>query len=1055
MYSNRNISNSLSNSSSAADSQLNGFFNRRPERKEKKPKGRTGSPPPQRERHEPFIAPFVDFTEHLSDKDEMEGIIRYRKVFGQPPSEQVLEDGLRHCAKRIYNFVPMFVEGVEHTVWSPIKEKNGMCIWSLGIGRILKPHAGFSEWQSQKDLKRNEDKKKKDFIMEEKDVDVRAVREYEDTMSHGYNSEIAYDVSPLMDPRAMEKIFPNVVRSTRRPINTILGLDTCLVPTRNTSPHWPSLYGTRNRKTGVDDGIGNEIVADSRGRPKKIKIWSLEKRGMRDFANQPNYHLARYCTKIPRPGGKEKIKTVFVVCGFPIEPLFTRETIEYARKMMTVEVNLCFTGTSFPEDPKGDYLVLPPAYKFWFIVNVLHSASYEMFWLLQHNHIPDVHEYVDRSLTIFNYEMATSLACINGDPGLQQEFSKYASAFLQTPSSIHCNPSKDLRFSRITMNVLACLLIGHPRQMLVRPIMQALVAKMVFLIPQHRSADQQKLWFGEDGKGGIRAKWAELGEAKLNDYGSLWEALDVDDKDEMFVATRHLLDTVKGDLMVTICMLEYFSGRNPETMYNTLSSNFNQLPRKEMETLIAKMNVYRKRFDKRMKSKEDMGRMTIFIREALGWNAADPRSAESAILNWMEFLKLFAYMVVKFEPLRTQKPVLDETTQIRFSIDGTVYLHGRGPGDGKDEKDNEPEIAEALDPRVQALTQQLDQLRLQEVDVGQTIDVRLRKDIKARDLIQTKEKFLNVQRIPAYAIAEEKYQARLHNTSSPRLQQGATDIPLVNFGNVPCLFCHNQFGSTGEVIRHIKAVNRNHRKIFSEKKNEPTIGFTEEHHKDTCRNPNGWRCPACNTHSGNPYQHLWSGNPDTNECWGGQSSEDRRLAAEAKTAFDAEVAAITQTADQRVKDVDAKIAHIRARLEADVDSELKKIEEERKTLLAKIDFLDREAADRRRSEAEILKKREEERLLALEAKKKGYEEQRARLGEMVNLSFADQMIQSNCPVCTDDFKQDNVRLYIPCGHIGCEDCTDEWTEHCDDAGMDVTCPICRQIIQQTMPLPRL
>jgi hypothetical protein len=997
--------------------------------------------------HEPLIAPLFDHTIPISEKDEMEGIARYQEVFGRAPSEQVLEEGLRQCAKRIHSFVQV-TDGAEHTVWSP-RWKKGMCIWSLGIGRILKPHAPFSEWQSRTDMVRNRRKKKLIADMDESKTED-AVRESENPNPRSFNADIAYDSSPVINPKAMKKMFPTIVRKTREPITTITGLVTCLSPLRNTSPEWASLYGTRNLTTGVDNGIGNAFVINDKGEPTKTKIWTLEMRGMLNFATQPNYHVVRYCTNIPRPDGRVKIKTVNVVCGYPISPLFTDETIEYAKRMMKCEVNLCFTGAPTIKNLDGTKIVLPPKYTFWFIVHVLHSASYDMFKMLKHlgDNI-EVGEYVDRSLTIFNYEMATSLACINGDPELQKEFSKYASAFLQTPSSVHCNPSNDLRLPKMTMNVLACLLIGHPRKMLTRPIMQALVAKMVQQIPYHRSADQQKIWFGADGKGGIRAKWEALGDVALNDYDAIWGALGVDDKDEMLVATRHLLDTVKEDLMVTICMLEYFAGRNPETMYYTLSSNFNQLPRSEMKALIAKMNVYRKRFDKKIKSKEDMGRMTIFIREALGWNAADPRSSESAILNWMDFIKLFAYMVVKFEPLRVQKPVLDETTQIRFSIDGTVYLGARC-----EEKVEIQQVA-VRNTAVSALTKRLDQLLMIKVDVDMTISVRLRKNEKILRLIETKENLLDFHTSPAYIRAAEEYQARIHNTGSPMLRVGSTDIPLKNTGAVSCLFCNRQFGSTQEVIAHIKSKLQTHSKIFSGKIDEPTIGFSDYHHSNTCRNRGGWRCPACNLRCKNPRNHLWFGDSNSNECWGGQSSKDRRMVEEAKTTFDAQVAVIIATAHQRVREVDEKIALIRICLVAEMDLRLKRIDDEKKELLIKIDLLDRGAADLRRSEADIIKKREEERLIKLESKKKEYEEERSRLGAMVNLSFADQMLQSNCPICTDEFKQDNVRLYIPCGHIGCEGCTDEWTEHCDDAGMDVTCPICRQIIQHTMPLPRL
>jgi hypothetical protein len=335
------------------------------------------------------------------------------------------------------------------------------------------------------------------------------------------------------------------------------------------------------------------------------------------------------------------------------------------------------------------------------------------------------------------------------------------------------------------------------------------------------------------------------------------------------------------------------------------------------------------------------------------------------------------------------------------------------------------------------------------------IDLRLHKDIEARKLIQMKDKVLKVQHIPEYAIANKKYQARLHNVSSPMLQQGAKDIPLVSYGEVPCLFCHKNFGSTIEVIGHVKAMCRLHCDIFEGKKGEPTIDFIGNHHSHTCRDSRGWRCPACNIPCEDPLDHLWSGNPDFNECWGGQSSKDRQMVADAKITFDEEVDAIVRITDQRVMDLDAKIEHIRARIESDMVSELKNIEDERKELMIKIDNIDLEAAYLRRSESEILKKREEERLIILETKNKEYEEQRARLGERVNLSFADQMIQSNCPVCADDFEKDNVLLYISCGHIGCDECTNDWTKRCKDAGRDVTCPICRQIIQQTMPLPRL
>jgi hypothetical protein len=1019
--------------------QINGFFNRGPKKKTL-----------EYEYHEPLLASLVDKTIPVSFEDVNEAIFRYQEVFGRTPSKPVLDEGFRHCASRIHSFV-LVTDGAKHSVWSPIKKDKGkgMCIWSLGIGRILKPHKEFSEWQSRTDLKRNLRKKKKIADMDEsKTGDV--VNESGNPNTLIFNSDIAYDASPVINPEAMEKIFPHIVRKTQEPITTITSLVTCLSPLRNTSPEWPSLYGTSNLMTGVDNGIGNGFVVNDKGEPTNTKIWTLRQRGMRDFAKQPNYNVVLYRTEIPGFDGKLKTKTVNVVCGYPISPLFTKETIEYAKRMMKIEVTLCFTGAPTIKNLDGTKIVLPSKYTLWFIVNVLHSASYDMFKMLKHlGENIEVEEYVDRSLTIFNYEMATSLACINGDPELQKEFSKYASAFLQTPSSVHCNPSNDLRLPKMTMNVLTCLLIGHPRKMLTRPIMQALVAKMVQQIPYHRSADQQKIWFGADGKGGIRAKWEALGDEALNDYDAIWGALDVDDKDEMLVATRHLLDIVKEDLMITICMLEYFAGRNPETMYYTLSSNFNQLPRSEMKALIAKMNVYRKRFDKKIKSKEDMGRMTIFIREALGWNAADPRSSESAILNWMDFIKLFAYMVVKLEPLRVQKPVFDETTQIRFSIDGTVYLGARC-----EEKVEIKQVA-VLKPEVRALTQRLDQLRRSKVDVDMTINVRLGKEEKTLTLIETKKKLLNFHTSSAYIHAEEEYQARIHNTGSPMLRVGSTDIPLKNTGAVSCLFCNKQFGSTQEVIAHIKAKLQTHRKIFSGKIDEPTISFSDYHHLNTCRNKGGWRCPACNLRFKNPRNHLWFGDSNSNECWGGQSSKNRRMVEEAKTTFYAQVAIITTIAHQRVREVDEKIALIRICLVEDMDLELKKIDDEKKELLIKIDLLDQGAADLRRSEAEIIKKREEERLIKLESKKKEYEEERSRLGAMVNLSFADQMLQSNCPICTYEFKQDNVRLYIPCGHIGCEVCTDKWTEHCNDADMDVTCPICRQIIQQTMPLPRL
>ena len=75
--------------------------------------------------------------------------------------------------------------------------------------------------------------------------------------------------------------------------------------------------------------------------------------------------------------------------------------------------------------------------------------------------------------------------------------------------------------------------------------------------------------------------------------------------------------------------------------------------------------------------------------------------------------------------------------------------------------------------------------------------------------------------------------------------------------------------------------------------------------------------------------------------------------------------------------------------------------------------------------------------------------------QMVNLQFADQMVETNCPLCLEEFEKDNVLLYIPCDHIGCVGCSNEWENHCDDADMDYTCGICRTIIQKTMPLPRL
>lgn len=95
---------------------------------------------------------------------------------------------------------------------------------------------------------------------------------------------------------------------------------------------------------------------------------------------------------------------------------------------------------------------------------------------------------------------------------------------------------------------------------------------------------------------------------------------------------------------------------------------------------------------------------------------------------------------------------------------------------------------------------------------------------------------------PTWLDATEKYQARIHNVCTPCLPDGQTDIPLVNFGTVSCLLCYKQFGSTGEVVRHIKKEVSNHKQLFPK---GITKLFVERLHSDTCRNRYGCHYLGC------------------------------------------------------------------------------------------------------------------------------------------------------------------------------------------------------------------
>lgn len=979
-----------------------------------------------------FLVPMFFINEPMSSEDIKMAKVIFERTFGHAPSAEAMLS-FKKYGPFITRDVPIDSEArtVRRSPWPRDREYHA---YSLAFGRVLQPHAGFSEFQSARDRKRNAS-----MAADSKSAD-------QSEASIGYNVTPVWSAelrAVFLDIKSGNQANPSM--TSKKPV-VPLGFTVADLTVENGRNAWGILKGG-----GDCVNLMDLVVTDEGGlQPKKVRVLSMDDRNNVDFAKQPNFSafVGKSQVMSGMTSGVPSFRKVevYVMFGLPISPLFSidAQDVKLMISMIQSEVNLCFHGVAHV---KRLLKVQAPGveYTTWYLVQCLHAIGKDLFGLAKHADHSITRDFLDRKFSYLNYAMSTALVCM-GDSRIATSMARTALSWIQCPGSKFANPSigNGLKFVRLSMHVITACMCGIPRAALVPSIMTATVCKMVDLIPQQR---KPQLWYGGTGKEaakhhqGIIVKW-KLQKDKT--FPVLWGVLDSDEKMEVSTALRHLFSMIEGDIMSTIFILNVFDDKKPSDLLRELALNFNQLTVDRKDQVFTKMIELRKQFDVDAKTRAGFGTKLQFIRTALGWKSVDSKASHSPELMFRGFLEMFAKICVNRENMRVAQPIITNEVLAAFDVKEFSYFV----------KEEIFDVDDTVDPRVTDARRKIDAAERTLRMTAASIDDQMRSDVKVRQLQ------LIVRDEPSGRTKEIEtvYQALIHNCGTPPLPAGATDIPLSGgVGTIECLFpgCGKTFTSTAHCIAHLHEQERIHIAIMRdpEKYGVPpmkTTTFTESLHASRCRY-GCWECPVCGMEA-DAKTHLWDetvtidGENTPNPCYAGQSNYGRSVYTKANEWRAVELKKTTITASNRVQDAAREIERIRAdkTKAADVVSaDLRAVIAEQLDVIRSIDSEAVEAEERKQ---QMAIEAEAKRLATIEAHQADVI---SRVGAK-NKMRADRLLDGNCPVCIEPFKDSGditaddqpvvAHIIVKCGHLICGDCV----SHLE------ICPLCRGNIDYIM-----